>query len=48
MSSWLASKHLRALTLEVFDPNRKAGDDLVGRFDFTIDYGYYADGDGDL
>jgi Bacterial HORMA domain 2 len=48
VSSWLASKHLRALTLEVFDPNRKAGADLVGRFDFTIDYGYDADGDGDL
>src|SRR5262249_25695969 len=48
VSVWLASRHLRTLTLEVFDPNRSTGDDLVGRFDFTIDYGYYADGDGDL
>jgi len=48
VSTWLASGHLRALTLEVFDPRRRAGDDLVGRFDFTIDYGYYPDGDGDL
>lgn len=48
VSTWLDSKHLRALTLEVFDPSRKTGDDLVGRFDFTIDYGYYADADGDL
>lgn len=45
---WLASRHLRALTLEIWDPTKSSGNDLVGRFDFTIDYGYYADGDGDL
>lgn len=44
---WLASRHLKSVTLEVYDP-RKGGDDLVGRFDFTIDYGYYSGGDGDL
>lgn len=47
-STWLDSRHLRALVLEVYDPRRAAGDDLIGRFDFTIDYGYYPDGDGDL
>ncbi|QNG55431.1 hypothetical protein H6H00_07060 [Pseudonocardia petroleophila] len=31
-----------------FDPDRRAGNDLVGRFDFAIDYGYYSDGDGEL
>jgi len=47
IATWLGSRHLKAVTLEVYDP-RKRGDDLVGRFDFTIDYGYYPDGDGDL
>jgi Bacterial HORMA domain 2 len=47
-AAWLASGHLRGLVLEVYDPRRAAGSDLVGRFDFTIDYGYYPDGDGDL
>jgi hypothetical protein len=47
-SAWLTSGHLRALVLEVYDPQRAAGSDLVGRFDFTIDYGYYPDGDGEL
>ncbi|PZS04864.1 MAG: hypothetical protein DLM56_04575 [Pseudonocardiales bacterium] len=37
-----------ALVLEVYDPRDSAGNDLIGRFDFTIDYGYYPDGDGDL
>jgi hypothetical protein len=44
---WLASGHLKTATLEVYDP-RKRGDNMVGRFDFTIDYGYYPGGDGDL
>lgn len=48
VATWLASGHLQALTLEVFDPGKPAGADLVGRFDFTIDYGYYSDGDGEL
>jgi len=47
IATWLASRHLKAVTLEVYDP-RTSADDLVGRFDFTIDYGYYPDGDGDL
>ena len=47
IATWLASGHLRALTLETYDPG-KSGDNLVGRFDFTIDYGYYPGGDGDL
>lgn len=47
-SAWLTSGHLRALVLEVYDPRRTAGSDLIGRFDFAIDYGYYPDGDGDL
>lgn len=48
VAAWLASGHLTALTLEVFDPRKPAGADLVGRFDFTIDYDYYGDGDGEL
>jgi hypothetical protein len=48
VTTWLNSRHLKGLVLEVYDPGSPAGKDLVGRFDFTIDYGYYADGDGDL
>jgi hypothetical protein len=48
VATWLRSGDLRRLVLEVYDPTRRAGGDLVGRFDFVIDYGYYADGDGDL
>jgi hypothetical protein len=48
VATWLDSRHLKTLVLEVYDPDRPAGRDLVGRFDFTIDYGYYSDGDGDL
>lgn len=44
---WLESRHLEALVLEVYDPSDSV-DDRRGRFDFTIDYGYYADGDGEL
>jgi hypothetical protein len=47
VATWLASGHLKALILEVYDP-ADAHDDRRGRFDFTIDYSYYADGDGDL
>lgn len=43
-AAWLRSGHLKGLILEVYDSDG----DLVGRFDFTIDYGYYGDGDGDL
>jgi hypothetical protein len=47
LATWLGSGHLQAVTLEVYDPGLR-GDDLVGRFDFQIDYGYYPGGDGDL
>ena len=48
VTTWLRSGHLRAAVLEVYDPRQPAGADLVGRFEFTVNYGYYADGDGDL
>ncbi|MHA6779632.1 hypothetical protein ACVGOW_01320 [Pseudonocardia saturnea] len=48
VATWLGTGHLQTLVLEVFDPDRRAGNDLVGRFDFAIDYGYYSDGDGEL
>lgn len=48
VATWLGSRHLKALVLEVYDPTKPAGADLVGRFDFTIDYAYYGDGDGEL
>lgn len=48
ISTWLNSGHLKALVLEVYDSCKPAGTELVGRFDFTIDYGYYSDGEGDL
>ena len=47
IATWLSSRHLKAVTLEVYHPARRT-DDLAGRFDFTIDYGYYPGGDGDL
>jgi len=46
VATWLASGHLRALVLEIWDPDTPSS--LVGRFDFTIDYDYYSAGDGDL
>ncbi|MEW1568586.1 HORMA domain containing protein [Streptomyces sp. NPDC093509] len=48
VETWLESRHLRSLVLEIHDPSRRSGDDLVGRFDFTIDYGYYPEADGEL
>ncbi|MFD8044830.1 HORMA domain containing protein [Streptomyces chartreusis] len=48
VEAWLTSRHLRSLVLEIYDPSRPTGDDLVGRFDFTIDYGYYPEADGEL
>jgi Bacterial HORMA domain 2 len=48
VATWLGSGHLTSLVLEVYDPAKPAGADLVGRFDFTIDYTYYGDGDGEL
>ena len=48
VSTWLGSGHLQSLVLEVSDPTLATGKDLVGRFDFVIDYGYYGDGNGEL
>jgi len=47
-ATWVRTGHLRKLILEVYDPSWSGGSDLVGRFDFTIDYSYYADGTGEL
>jgi hypothetical protein len=46
VSTWLASQHLRQLTLEVWDGGDP--DQLIGRFDFSIEYDYDADGDDEL
>jgi hypothetical protein len=46
IAAWISSGHLTELVLEVWD--RKNPSRLIGRFDFTIDYGYYGSGDGDL
>ncbi len=46
VSAWVNSRHLERLVLEVWDP--KNAQQLIGRFDFTIDYSYYGSGDGDL
>jgi Bacterial HORMA domain 2 len=48
VAMWLGSGHLRSLVLEVYDSTLPAGADLVGRFDFSIDYVYYGDGNGEL
>lgn len=47
IATWLGTGDLEALVLEVYDPADRL-DDRRGRFDFTIDYAYYRDGDGDL
>jgi hypothetical protein len=41
LTTWLASQHLKAITLEVYDPNT---DNLVGRWDIDIAYGATGDG----
>lgn len=43
IKTWLDSRDLQIVTLEVFRPK---SDVLVGRFDFSIDYGYGASDDG--
>ncbi|ACU75760.1 conserved hypothetical protein [Catenulispora acidiphila DSM 44928] len=48
VSTWLQSGHLTTLVMEVFDPSDRTVTSLVGRFDFTIEYDYGADSDGDL
>lgn len=45
-STWIESRHLERLVLEIWDKQSPTA--LIGRFDFTIDYGYYGSGDGDL
>ncbi len=47
VATWLQSGGLEALILEVYDPSDRL-DDRRGRFDFTIDYAHYGDGDGEL
>lgn len=46
ITAWVDSGHLQELVLEVWDPRKP--DELVGRFDFTLDYSYYGSGDGEL
>lgn len=41
VKTWLNSKHLRRLTLEVYSP---ASDDLVTRWDIDVNYTYAGDG----
>lgn len=47
LAAWLESRHLEKLVLEVFDPTDVV-DDRRGRFDFTIEYVYYQEGDGEF
>ena len=46
VATWVSSRHLEELVLEVWDAD--SPDELIGRFDFAIDYTYYGSGDGDL
>jgi len=48
IATWLESRHLATLTLEIFEAGSSSDSGLVGRFDFDIDYGYYPDSDGTL
>jgi hypothetical protein len=48
IATWLGSRHLQKLTLEIWDPTKPTGRDLVGRYDFSVTYDYYSDGDGEL
>lgn len=45
MRTWLGTQDLESVILEVFNPRN---DQLVGRWDFDIVYGYGNDGDGSL
>lgn len=42
---WISDHHLSMVTLEVWRPST---DDLVGRWDFEIQYGYDAEGSGGM
>src|SRR5215472_16313044 len=46
IGTWVNSRHLDELVLEVWDVKRP--NKLIGRFDFTIDYSYHGIGDGEL
>ncbi|MBK7625252.1 MAG: HORMA domain containing protein [Kineosporiaceae bacterium] len=48
IARWLATGHLTGLVLEIYAEGSSVPSGLVGRFDFGIDYGYVADGGGDL
>ncbi|WNV74350.1 HORMA domain containing protein [Geodermatophilus sp. DSM 44513] len=48
VATWLGTGHLSALVLEIYTAGSAVPRGLVARFDFTIDYGYSPDGDGDL
>jgi len=43
--TWLGSKHLKKVTMEVYNPNNSA---LVVRWDIDVDYTYSAGDDGSL
>jgi hypothetical protein len=45
ISTWIRSKHLKKVTLEIYNPYTDA---LVTRWDFEIIYSYGADDDGSL
>lgn len=45
IQTWLRTRDLRSVVLEVFDPS---DDELVGRWDFDIMYGYGAEDDGEM
>jgi hypothetical protein len=45
VATWLASRHLQTLTLEIYGVSTGV---LVARFDFSIDYTYHPNGNGDL
>lgn len=45
VATWLGTGHLKKLIIEIYFPST---DTLKKRFDFSIDYGYYPNGDGAL
>jgi hypothetical protein len=45
ISCWIGSKHLKRLSLEIFNPST---DSLVGRWDFDINYSYGSSDDGSM
>lgn len=45
ISTWIRSKHLTRVTLEIYNPNTNR---LVTRWDFEINYSYGTDDDGSL